>query len=220
MTASFGDLRSLLQQQPTPHLFIRICKVVSELSAEHYLAEYEPYVLDYLASWPDETRVVPPQWTRRWDKWSGDPRLFMCRTLMNSGGNSLEELLCDYPEWLTHLIVRQQVLMGNIQMHRLPSLTHLTLRQVKFRQQFDTYAWPTLKFLHMEACILNGAPILESSTLETLICLNQEPPLHKWSVPYLSELQTVTISKADHQNGRPFYEAWARRGITIHVLEL
>lgn len=58
----FGELRSLLQQKPSPEAWEQLCHFISEWSAEGFEHDTLPYVQSHLASWPAELRTTPLRW--------------------------------------------------------------------------------------------------------------------------------------------------------------
>lgn len=65
----FGDLRSLLGQKPSALGFARQCRAIEqmwELEPERVNQELVPYMERALEGWPDELRVHPIFWLRRW----------------------------------------------------------------------------------------------------------------------------------------------------------
>lgn len=61
--ASFGALRSLLQQSPGEALWQRVIMAVDELvEQERFEDELLPYMQAHLAAWPDELRTTPKRW--------------------------------------------------------------------------------------------------------------------------------------------------------------
>ena len=63
-TATFGDVRSALQQPPSPRAWRAVCHLIEQWSDEDdELREVIlPYALDVLERWPDELRAASPIW--------------------------------------------------------------------------------------------------------------------------------------------------------------
>jgi hypothetical protein len=60
--AAFGDLRSILQQPPSPHAWAHICDLISRLDPERAEQEALPYALSSLTAWPAEQRLLFGAW--------------------------------------------------------------------------------------------------------------------------------------------------------------
>jgi Leucine-rich repeat (LRR) protein len=60
--AAFGDLRSILQQPPSPHAWAHICDLTSRLDPERAEQEALPYALSSLAAWPTAQRMLFGAW--------------------------------------------------------------------------------------------------------------------------------------------------------------
>ncbi|MEM1347742.1 MAG: hypothetical protein AAGI01_04235, partial [Myxococcota bacterium] len=58
----FGDVRSLLQQAPSPQHWRALCQAVAEWDGPEFEERVLPYILDGLASWPLRLRRAPMRW--------------------------------------------------------------------------------------------------------------------------------------------------------------
>ena len=154
----FGNIRSLLQQTPTAHNFIRLCKVLTPWSPEHYTAELEPYLTAHLESWPDEARLLPPHWMKQWSVWGNDPRVALCRAARCDVYSASEAFLSDAPPWLTTLSLFRVEINAAHRFERFANLRHLDMRRVLWRAPLELEQWPALTQLSVRQCSFEVTP--------------------------------------------------------------
>lgn len=210
----FGNIRSLLQQTPTTHNFIRLCKMLTPWSPEHYVAELEPYLTAHLESWPDDVRLLPPQWMKQWSVWGDDPRVTLCRAARCDVYSACESFLRDAPSWVRALSLFRVEINADYHFAHFANLQHLHMRRVFWRTPFELVRWPALVQLTIQQCSFDAAPSLHSQTLQMVTCLNQtKPPLHQWAVP--ETLTRLAIDEAGYTEARAFYDRLAQDGVQL-----
>lgn len=64
-TPTFGDVRSVLHEAPSPAGWRALCDLLERVPHEVYSAQMSSYTRDRLRAWPDALRVCPRRWVDR-----------------------------------------------------------------------------------------------------------------------------------------------------------
>ncbi|MEM1348848.1 MAG: hypothetical protein AAGI01_09850, partial [Myxococcota bacterium] len=78
----FGDIRSLVNEPYSVHVWAQVCSWVQEFDGEELHARVLPYVEGSLRRWTDEQRAVPRMWLRRLMEGTDVPWMPVARALI------------------------------------------------------------------------------------------------------------------------------------------
>lgn len=62
MAATFGDLRSLMQQHASPQLWETLCEMLDEVDPGEMIELWLPYIHGYQRQWPESLGKAPERW--------------------------------------------------------------------------------------------------------------------------------------------------------------
>jgi hypothetical protein len=112
-SSRFGELRSLLATQPSPHVWDALCDLLDRTPHDELLHLAIPYAEDHLNNrWPDHLRACPTRWLHPLQHQQPHPPLTLIRTLEDRhSNNALLHALAQHSPTLhlTHLLARGRI---------------------------------------------------------------------------------------------------------------